>query len=105
MGAGVFRQIDKTKVFPYLLINWKITDRWAINNPLPAGPSGGAGLELSYALANKWRLSGGAAYRCYRFRLSESNYTPNGIGQNSFIPVFARLSYAIDGRSSAIISI
>lgn len=101
VGAGVFRQIDKTKVFPYLLINWKITDRWAINNPLPAGPSGGAGLELSYALANKWRLSGGAAYRSYRFRLSESNYTPNGIGQNSFIPVFARLSYAIDRRSSA----
>jgi hypothetical protein len=101
LGTGVFRQIDKTKVFPYLLINWKITDKWTLNNPLPAGPSGGAGLELSYALADKWSIAGGAAYRSYRFRLSNSNYTPNGIGQNSFIPIFTRLSYSIDKSSSA----
>jgi len=101
LGTGVFRQIDKTKVFPYLLINWKMTDKWTLNNPLPAGPSGGAGLELSYALADRWSIAGGAAYRSYRFRLSNSNYTPNGIGQNSFIPVFARLSYVIDKGSSA----
>jgi hypothetical protein len=102
LGTGVFRQTtDKTKIFPYLLINWKITDKLTLNNPLPAGPSGGAGLELSYALADKWSLAGGAAYRSYRFRLSNSNYTPNGIGQNSFIPIFTRLSYAIDKSSSA----
>jgi Domain of unknown function (DUF6268) len=101
LGTGVFRQVDKTKVFPYLLINWKITDKWTLNNPLPAGPSGGAGLELSYALADKWSVAGGAAYRSYRFRLSNSNYTPNGIGQNSFIPIFTRLSYSIDKGSSA----
>lgn len=101
LGTGVFRQIDKTKVFPFLLINWKINDRWTLNNPLPAGPSGGAGLELSYALSNNWSVAGGAAYRTYRFRLSNSNYTPNGIGQNSFTPIFARLSYAIDKGSSA----
>lgn len=101
LGTGVFRQVDKTKVFPFLLINWKINDKWTLNNPLPAGPSGGAGLELSYALANKWSIAGGAAYRSYRFRLSNSNYTPNGIGQNSFIPVFTRLSYSIDRGTSA----
>jgi len=100
LGTGVFRQVDKNKVFPYLLINWRITDKWTLNNPLPAGPSGGAGLELSYALADKWSVAGGAAYRSYRFRLSNSNYTPNGIGQNSFIPIFARLSYSIDRGSS-----
>ena len=101
VGTGVFRQVDKTKVFPYLLINWKIADKWTLNNPLPAGPSGGAGLELTYALTDNWKIAGGGAYRSYRFRLSNSNYTPNGIGQNSFIPVFARLSYSIDRRSSA----
>jgi hypothetical protein len=101
LGTGVFRQIDKTKVFPFLLINWKINEKWTLNNPLPAGPSGGAGLELSYALANKWKIAGGAAYRSYRFRLSNSNYTPNGIGQNTFIPVFTRLSYSIDRGTTA----
>ena len=101
LGTGVFRQIDQNKVFPFLLINWKINDKWTLNNPLPAGPSGGAGLELSYAITNQWSVAGGAAYRTYRFRLNNSNYTPNGIGQNSFTPVFARLSYSIDRGSSA----
>ena len=100
VGAGVFRQIDETKVFPYLLVNWNITDRLRLSNPLPAGPSGGAGLELSYALTDRWTLGGGGTYRSYRFRLNENSPVPNGIGQNSFVPVFARLSYRIDKTAS-----
>jgi hypothetical protein len=96
VGAGVFRQIDETKVFPYLLVNWNITDRLRLSNPLPAGPAGGAGLELSYALTERWTLGGGGTYRTYRFRLNENGPYANGIGQNSFVPVFARLSYAFD---------
>jgi hypothetical protein len=99
VGAGVFRQIDQTKVFPYLLVNWNITDKLRLSNPLPAGPSGGAGLELSYAFNDRWTLGGGGAYRSYRFRLNENSPVANGIGQNSFVPVFARLSYSIDRTS------
>jgi hypothetical protein len=99
VGAGVFRQIDQTKVFPYLLVNWNITDKLKLSNPLPAGPSGGAGLELSYAFNDRWTLGGGGAYRSYRFRLNENSPVANGIGQNSFVPVFARLSYSIDRTS------
>jgi len=95
LGAGVFRQIDQTKVFPYLIVNWNITDRLRLSNPLPAGPSGGAGLELSYALTEKWTLAGGGAYRSYRFRLNDTGPVPGGIGQNKFIPFFGRLSYQI----------
>jgi hypothetical protein len=101
LGAGVFRQIDQTKIFPYLVINWNINDKWRLSNPLPAGPAGGAGLELSYALSDQWQLGGGAAYRSYRFRLNNSNGTPNGIGQNSFAPVFARLTYFVNKSSRA----
>lgn len=99
VGAGVFRQIDETKVFPYLLVNWNITDKLRLGNSLPAGPAGGAGLELSYALTERWTLAGGGAYRSYRFRLNENSPVANGIGQNSFVPVFARLSYAFDRTS------
>jgi len=93
LGAGVFRQIDQTKVFPYLIVNWNITDKLRLSNPLPAGPSGGAGLELSYALTEKWTLGGGGAYRSYRFRLNDTGPVPGGIGQNKFVPLFGRLSY------------
>ncbi len=95
LGAGVFRQIDQTKVFPYLIVNWNITDKLRLSNPLPAGPSGGAGLELSYALSQKWTLAGGGAYRSYRFRLNDTGPVPGGIGQNKFVPLFGRLSYQI----------
>ena len=43
IGAGVFRQIDKTRVFPLLIVNWQIDDQWRVSNPFQAGPAGGAG--------------------------------------------------------------
>ena len=93
VGAGVFRQINENKVFPFLSVNWQITDKMALRNPLPAGPAGGAGLELTYKIDNQWTVGAGGAYRSYRFRLDDNGPYAGGIGQNSFIPVFARVSY------------
>jgi hypothetical protein len=33
----------------------------------------------------------GGAYRSYRFRLSDTNITPDGIGKNEFVVSFLRL--------------
>lgn len=96
LGSGVFRQIDTNRIFPFIVIDWKITDRWNLNNPFPGGPAGGAGLELSYAVTPQFKISGGAAYRSYRFRLSNSSAYAGGVGQNKFVPIFARFSYAFD---------
>jgi len=96
LGTGVFRQIDTNRIFPFIVVDWKITDRWNLNNPFPGGPAGGAGLELSYAVTPQFKVSGGAAYRSYRFRLSNSSAYAGGVGQNKFIPIFARFSYAFD---------
>ena len=93
IGLGVFRQIDEMRYFPFFIVNWQITDRWRLANPLQAGPAGGAGLELSYAFGNGWELAGGAAYRDYRFRLRSDAPVPNGLGRNSGIPVFAKLTH------------
>lgn len=91
-GLGAFRQLDENKYFPFVIVNWQITDQWRLSNPLRAGPSGGAGLEISYAWAEGWEAGVGAAYREYRFRLSSDGPTPNGIGQNEGVPVFARVT-------------
>ena len=95
LGAGVFRQIDETKVFPFVIVNWQIDDNWRLTNPLRAGPAGGAGLELAYALDANWELAGGGTYREYRFRLKDDGPVPGGIGENRGIPLFARLSRKI----------
>ncbi len=92
IGAAIYRQIDETKTFPFLAIDWKIDDRWRLSNPFPAGPVGGAGLELSYAIAEGWEAGFGGAYRSYQFRLDRSGPVPDGIGENRAIPLFLRLS-------------
>jgi len=91
-GVGVFRQIDETKVFPFLIIQWQIDDRWRLANPFRAGPAGGAGLELAYKFDDNWELAGGGAYRSYRFRLNDTGIAPGGVGENRFFPLFVRAS-------------
>jgi hypothetical protein len=90
IGVGVFRRIDDTEVFPLILVDWKLSERWRLQNPLPAGPTGPAGLELDYRLDSDWNLGIGAARRSSRFRLSSSGPVPGGIGEESAVPVFLR---------------
>ena len=91
-GLSAFRQIDENKYFPFLIVNWKITDQLRLSNPLQGGPAGGAGLELSYAWSDSWEIGAGGAYRDYRFRLRDDAPTPAGLGRNSGAPLFARLT-------------
>ena len=95
LGLGVFRELGENKLFPFLAINWQINDQWSLKNPLPAGPAGGAGLELAYQINPQWTISAGGAYRNYRFRLNDSGPYAGGVGQNRLIPVFARASYSL----------
>jgi hypothetical protein len=92
VGVGVFRQIDETKVFPFLIVQWQIDDHWRLANPFRAGPAGGAGLELTYAVDENWEIAGGGAYRSYRFRLNDIGIAPGGVGENRFFPLFVRAS-------------
>ena len=101
LGAAIYRQIDETKTFPFLAIDWKIDDRWRLSNPFPAGPVGGAGLELSYAFGEGWETGFGGTYRSYQFRLDRAGPVPDGIGENRTIPLFVRLSRNI-GRGAQV---
>lgn len=94
VGVGVFSNIEKTTAFPFLIVDWKFADDWRVSNPLQVGPSGPAGLMLSYQIAPQWEIGAGAAYRTYRFRLAEDNpVAKNGVGEASYIPVFAQATY------------
>ena len=100
VGVGVFDRLEKTSVYPFLLVDVRLTDRWRLVNPLPAGPTGGAGLELDYRFDSGWNLGLGAAWRTTRFRLSESGPVPNGIGEERGVPVFFRATRSFGERSS-----
>ena len=90
LGVGVYDRIEKTSVFPFLLVDWRFSDRWRLINPLAAGPTGPAGLELDYLLGGGWEIGLGVAYRVTRFRLSNSGPVPNGVGEERGVPVFLR---------------
>lgn len=92
LGVGVFSQIEKTSVFPFFVVDWRLSDRWRLVNPLASGPTGPAGLELEYRINGGWMASVGAAYRVMRFRLSDTGLVSNGVGQETGVPVFLRLT-------------
>lgn len=98
-GVSVVRQIDETKVFPFVVLRWQIDERWRLANPFRAGPAGGAGLELAYAADDDWEIAGGGAYRSYRFRLDDEGIAPGGIGENRFFPLFARVSRKLGAQT------
>ena len=93
LGAGLYSNIEKTTVFPYITVNWQINESLRLINPSRTSPAGPAGLELAYAIDKSWETGLGAAYRSYRFRLDEDGSIPNGIGEYKTVPFFARISY------------
>jgi hypothetical protein len=91
--VGAYSNLEKVSVFPFLAVNWQITDQLRLTNPFRTSPAGPAGLELSYNLNRNWEIGVGGAYRSYRFRLDQNGSIPNGIGESRRVPIFARLSY------------
>ena len=95
LGVGVagYYYLEQARVFPFLVINLKLSDRIRVTNPFRLGPAGPAGLIVSYKLNPKWEVGLGGAYRSYRFRLDYDGPIPNGIGEYNSFPLFVRLGY------------
>jgi hypothetical protein len=92
LGLGAFSQIEQNSFFPFPIVNWQFNKNWRLINPLAAGPTGPAGLELDYIFDNGWILGAGAAWRKSRWRLSEDGPVVNGVGEIRGAPIFLRAS-------------
>jgi hypothetical protein len=92
IGLAAFERLEETSFLPFLIVDWRLSERWRLINPLQAGPTGGAGLELDYVTDSGWNIGPGFAIRRARYRLSESGPTPNGIGDIRGVPIFLRAS-------------
>lgn len=92
LGLAAFSGIEQNKFFPFPIVNWRFSPRWRLVNPLAAGPTGPAGLELDYLADGGWSIGVGAAWRSARYRLSQNGPVPNGIGEISGAPIFLRVS-------------
>ena len=92
LGAGLFSKAEEVTAFPVIVIDWKISDRVRLSNPLHPGPTGPAGLEVSYAFDGGSTVAVGGAYRSLRFRLDDSGTVPGGVGEDKAFPLWARFS-------------
>lgn len=101
VGAGVFRRTEETKGFPYIAVDWRVTENVRLTNPFRTGPAGPAGLELAWRLADQWEIAAGGAYRSFRFRLDSSGAAPDGIGELDQTVGYARLTYRM-GRDAKL---
>ncbi len=97
-GAKVHHQFFRTKVTPFLIINWQLTARLRIANSLAAGPLGSGGIELRYAPADKWEMSIGGVQRSDRFRMEPEGAPSGDIGEQGGLPFYARLAYGVGTR-------
>jgi hypothetical protein len=101
LGVAAFDRVEETSVFPFPIVNWRFDRHWRLINPLAAGPTGPAGLQLDYEFDSGWALGFGAAWRKTRYRLSESGPVANGVGEISGAPIFLRARLDL-GRSATL---
>lgn len=102
-GVGAFDRIGQSRGFPFVSIDWRLTPRMRLTNPLAVGPTGPAGLELAYEINPKWEFGAGGAYRSIRFRLDEQDLEPNGIGEQRGIVTFARILHHLGPKLNLVI--
>jgi hypothetical protein len=109
LGVSAFDRLEEVGVMPFPVVDWRITDQLRLTNPLDAGPTGGAGLELSYQLDGGWTIGAGGAFRSARFRLRDRGPFPNGIGEQRGVPAFAHAgrrfgqTFALDVYAGALL--
>ena len=98
-GVGIFSRLEEMSVFPMIFIDWNINEKLRLSNPFRGGPSGPAGLELSYTINKSWELGLGGAYRSFRFRLNDDGSASDGILQDRSVPVWGRVSWNYGSRA------
>jgi hypothetical protein len=94
-GLGVLSRLeDSVGVFPILILDWKITDRISLETGRGLGATQGPGLDLHYRLSDSWSFGLGARYESLRFRLDDRGSAPDGVGEDSSIPVYLSATYS-----------
>jgi hypothetical protein len=87
-GIGVLSQIeDNPRVFPVLLIDWKISETLSLGTGRGEGATLGPGLFLTWQPDIRWSLSIGGRYEKFRFRLDDEGTAPRGVGEDRTFPL------------------
>lgn len=91
---GAYSQLEgDVDVFPALLVDWDIADRWNLSTGTGPGATRGPGLSLSYQINEAFSVGLSARSEKIRFRLDDDGLAPGGVGEDSSLPIAFSVSY------------
>ena len=91
VGVALWQRLDGFQAFPFVLVDWKLSDTWRIANPFSVSVVGPAGVEAVWSPKPGFEMGFGTTWREYEWRLSNSNpVAPGGILIDRTIPVYMR---------------
>lgn len=96
VSLGVFAKTqleDDVLVLPAAAVNWQFAETWALSFQGTRG-------EVVHNLTSDLDVAFGAAWESRRFRLDDDTITQGSVVEESAIPVYLRLAYRLDQRSS-----
>ena len=96
LAIGALDQIeDDVQIVPIPVINWKFADDWMLRTGVSnLGAQNGLGASIGWQWTPKVELVGGVQFQRRRFRLN----TNDRVGQETRIPVYGKLSFAMTPR-------
>ncbi|HHO47621.1 MAG TPA: hypothetical protein ENN06_04080 [Desulfobacteraceae bacterium] len=101
-GLGITSRLeDSAAVFPFLLLQWKVTERLILAAGESSAAMQGPGLTLEWKATTRWHLLVGGRYEQQRFRLDERGPVPGGIGEKTSFPIFIGATYEISPKDRA----
>lgn len=95
LAIGVLSQIeDKAGIVPIPMVRWHFAEAWTLRTGIShLGGRAGLGPELTWQLEKDWDLGFGMQYQRRRFRLNEHGANDKAVGEESSLPVYARLTW------------
>jgi hypothetical protein len=87
---------DGARIRPLAVVNWRINDRWSIESGYTdVAAVGGPGGEIRYRINDAWSVAAGVQYHEKRFRLSDDASVPEGVGEDSSFPIYAKATWQV----------
>ncbi len=99
-GFGVVTRLeDDPAVFPAIILDWRITNQLRISSTTrPTIPSANnrGGFEIVFSPESHWEFALGGRYDVRRFRLDDEGIAPDGVGEESGVPIWIRAGYRVN---------
>ncbi len=102
LGVGVYDRIEKTGVYPFLIVDWRLSDRWRIDQP--AGRRSDRARRPRARLPARRRLDPRLRRRISQPALPPQRERPGAERRRrgTRVPLFLRATYAISGDQMAL---